>query len=129
MIRKIFPISLLALFLTTPVTTWSAVQNQSETKAASVQRSSQSPSVFKNVQGELSRVDDVKQFLWIKRSDGKEMEFKYTSQTQVTGGDNSIQGLANMSGNLLLIQYQTVGGTNQAVKIEIRPAEGSASAG
>jgi hypothetical protein len=123
MMRTIFPISLLALFLAIPPATWSAAQNETGGKGLMVQSPIPSPAAFKNVQGELFRVDDAKQLLWIKRSDGKEMEFTYTNQTQVTGGDNSIHGLAKMSGSQLQIQYQTVGSTNQAVKIEISPSK------
>jgi hypothetical protein len=127
--RRIFPISLLALFLAMPVAKWSAVQSQAGGEATKLESPSQAPAAYKNVQGELARVDDAKQLLWIKRSDGKEMQFQYTSQTQVTGGDNSIQGLADMNGSQLVIQYQMVGDTNQAVKIAISPNQAKPSAG
>lgn len=75
-------------------------------------------------EGQLLRVDAQQKLLWIKMIDGKEMQFSYNEQTQVEGTQDGVEGLARMSGRNLTVQYQSVGGTNTAVKIILEPALG-----
>ena len=103
--------------LATPAAMWSAQEKQSQPQM-------QIPSAFKSAEGDLSRMDAAKGLLWLKGQDGKETEFKYTIQTQVTGGDNTVEGLSKMEGTHLKIQYEVVAGSNNAVKIEIVPVQG-----
>jgi hypothetical protein len=112
--------------LATPAMAWGAqaTPTQLQTQSQNMQSQTPAPSDFKSAEGDLSRMDSAKGLLWIKGQDGKEMEFKFTSQTQVTGGDNTVEGLNKMEGTHLKIQYQVVGGSNNAVKIEIAPVEG-----
>ena len=56
-------------------------------------------------QGELVRVDAKASTLIIKAADGAQMQFRYTEQTKVTGSDESVAGLATMTGAQLAIRY------------------------
>lgn len=56
-------------------------------------------------QGELVRVDAKASTLIIKAADGAQMQFRYTEQTKVTGSDESVAGLATMTGAHLTIRY------------------------
>jgi hypothetical protein len=103
-----------------PALGWSAQATQAPTKIQE-QPPAEAPG-FKTVEGALSRIESAQQLLWIKAADGKEIEFKYSTQTQVTGGDNGVEGLANASGTYLKILYEIVDGVNNAVKIDILQA-------
>src|ERR1043166_6275296 len=41
---------------------------------------------FKTAEGALTRVESAQQLLWSKGEDGKEIEFKYSTETQLAGG-------------------------------------------
>ena len=56
-------------------------------------------------QGELVRVDAKTSTLVIKAADGAQMQFRYTEQTKVTGSDESVAGLATMTGARLTIRF------------------------
>jgi len=113
--RNVFLMTILFTLIAIPESIIGAAQNQLD-KAADLQ----APAAFKTAEGELTKVDSVKLMFWIKAADGKEMAFNYTSQTQVTGGDNTTQGLSKLGGSHLRIHYEIVAGSNQAVKIEIQ---------
>ena len=124
--NKIIATAALLALLAVPVKSSFAQTKQapSSPSANQMQAPEQSPAAFKTAQGALSRVDSAKQMIWIKGADGKEVEFKYSAQTQVTGGDNTVEGLAKMNGTQLKIQYEVVDGANNAVKIDIQPTKG-----
>lgn len=77
-------------------------------------------------EGELSKIDAQRQLIWIKTSDGNEMQFSYNKDTQVEGAGKTVEGLAKMSGTHLVIHYQAEGGANMlsranmASRIEIQ---------
>ena len=78
-------------------------------------------------EGELSKIDAQRQLLWIKTSDGNEIQFSYNKDTQVEGAGKTVEGLAKMSGNHLVIRYQAEGsanvasrGANMASRIEVQ---------
>src|SRR5436309_1751918 len=50
-------------------------------------------------QGQLLRVDVNAKTLAIRSSDVNQMQFRYTEQTKVVGGDRSVAGLATMAGS------------------------------
>jgi len=77
------------------------------------------PAALRTAEGDLSKVDTEKQLIWIKSEDGKELQFSYSKQTEVQGAGDSVEGLAGLSGTHLKIQYEIVGGINNAVKIEV----------
>src|SRR5262249_4794816 len=123
--NKFIAMAALLTLLAIPTKSWSQTKPAPNPSANQMQAPEQSsPAAFKTAQGALSRVDNAKQTLWIKGADGKEQEFKYNAQTQVTGGDNTVEGLAKMNGTQLKIQYEVVDGANNAVKIDIQSAKG-----
>jgi hypothetical protein len=46
-------------------------------------------------EGQLSRIDSENDFIWVKMSDGKEMQFSYTLMTDVEGADDDVEGLVD----------------------------------
>ena len=70
-------------------------------------------------EGEITKIDDQKQLIRIKTSDGKELEFSFNKDTQVEGAGKTVEGLAKMSGNHLSIHYKSEGGANMASRIEV----------
>jgi hypothetical protein len=80
------------------------------------------------VRGELLRVDTEAKTLAVKTSDGTEIQFAYTDQTEVTGAEKGVAGLATMSGVQVTVHYQkqeagAKGPAYAATKIEVRPAK------
>jgi len=71
--------------------------------------------------GELSKVDPASMSLWVKAADGKEIQFKYTNSTEVTGAADSPAGLANKGGSRVSVTFQKSGDDNVASKIEVLP--------
>jgi hypothetical protein len=115
-------IVMLSVLIAIPVTTWS-LSTGGATQETRLQAAQNAPQL-KSAEGELSRVETRNQLLWIKTADGKEMEFAYTDQTKVEGTGGSVEGLANMSGSFLKIQYHNQGATNVAVQIQVQPKKG-----
>ena len=81
-------------------------------------------------EGELLRVDDEKDMIWIRTSNGAEMQFSYTLTTDVVGAAESLEGLAKTTGQRLRVHYKpgvdkdllTSDEINTAVKIEVNPS-------
>lgn len=67
--------------------------------------------------GELTRVEAAGKKLYVKSSEGNEMEFQYNDQTKITGSEGSVEGLATMSGSSVRIHYED--GTKLASLIEV----------
>lgn len=59
--------------------------------------------------GELVDVDTTQQKLTVRNSQGEEMEFSYSQQTEVSGADQSVAGLATKSGSMITIEYSEQG--------------------
>ena len=73
----------------------------------------------KSYTGTLSKVDLTAKEITVKGSDEKEMVFTFNDRTQMTGVDNSPQGLTGKTGANLKITYQEGRGANLATKIEV----------
>lgn len=73
--------------------------------------------------GELSRVDADTKMLTVKTADGSEMEFSYNDETEVTGAQEGVAGLATASGSQVVVEYESDGTTHTATKIEVQPSQ------
>ena len=69
-------------------------------------------------EGELTKVDATAKTLSVKSSKGQEMEFRYNDQTQISGAEGGVEGLATKSGTPVIVHYDATSKT--ATKIEIR---------
>ena len=74
-------------------------------------------------QGQLLRVDVNAKTLAIRSSDVNQMQFRYTEQTKVVGGDRSVAGLATMAGSPVTIKYTKQGADNVATEIEVHQGQ------
>jgi len=72
--------------------------------------------------GELLKVDTEKMTLSIKSADGAEQEFTYNSQTEITGAQKGVQGLATAAGSKVIVSYTMSGETKTATKVDVQPA-------
>jgi hypothetical protein len=75
----------------------------------------------KSASGELVRVDTDAKTFTIKSDEGEEMDFFYSDQTVVVGGEKGIQGLSSNEGSKLTVFYTETEGKRQADRIEIKP--------
>jgi hypothetical protein len=69
-------------------------------------------------EGELTKVDSATKTLSVKNSKGMEMEFLYTEQTQISGAEGGVEGLATKSGAQVRVHFDAASKT--ATKIEVR---------
>jgi hypothetical protein len=74
-------------------------------------------------EGVLTSIDANNHMLRVMGTDNKEWVFIYTDETQVTGPEKSVQGLAGKSGTKLRITYQVEQGKNVATSIEVAAPE------
>jgi hypothetical protein len=72
------------------------------------------------VEGELLRVDANAKTLMIRTADATPMQFIYTDDTKVTGADDSISGLATMTGAAVIVSYMTKQQDHIATNIEVK---------
>jgi hypothetical protein len=77
----------------------------------------------KALEGVLTSIDTNNHMLRVMGTDNKEWLFIYTDETQVTGADKSVQGLAGKSGTKLRITYRVEQGKNLATNIEVAAPE------
>lgn len=77
-------------------------------------------------QGSLVRVDTTAQTIAVADAAGQEKEFKYDDRTEVSGPENTIEGLATQQGTQVTVHFKQEGDENLAKKIEMssEPAEG-----
>ena len=80
------------------------------------------PMPDKSFEGNLVKVDLAAKLLTVKGLDDKDVMFVYNNDTQMTGIDNSPQGLAGKTGTRLRITYRESRGINLAIKIETTTA-------
>ena len=76
-----------------------------------------------SLRGELIKVDIDKMQLVVKDADGMEQTFRYTSQTEVTGGDEGVAGLATKAGSRVIVHYTGEKENRTATKIEVLPQQ------
>jgi hypothetical protein len=80
------------------------------------------PMPDKSFEGSLVKVDVAAKLITVKGLDDKDVMFVYNNDTQMTGMDNSPQGLAGKTGSRLKITYRESRGINLAIKIETTTA-------
>ena len=80
----------------------------------------QQEAALQEAEGALSKVDSQMKLIWIKTSDGKEMQFDYNMDTHVEGAE-TVEGLAKMSGNNVRVRFRAEDKGNVAVHIEVLP--------
>jgi hypothetical protein len=68
------------------------------------------------VEGELAKVDAAAKTLSVKTSKG-DMEFRYNDQTQISGAEGGVEGLATQSGAPVKVHFDPASKT--ATKIEV----------
>ena len=73
------------------------------------------------VSGELVSVAADTKTLVVKTAADKEMTFTYTDQTEITGADKGVAGLATAKGSMVTVHYTMRGTSNVAAKIEVKP--------
>jgi hypothetical protein len=69
------------------------------------------------VEGELTKVDAMGKTLSIKISQGQEMELRYNDQTQISGAEGGVEGLATQSRIPVRAHFDSI--TKTATKIEV----------
>ena len=67
-------------------------------------------------EGELTKVDATDKTISVKSAKGKEMAFRYTDETQVSGADG-VEGLATKSGAHVRVHFDAT--TKIASQIEV----------
>ena len=67
-------------------------------------------------EGTLLQVDTQAQRLSVEASDGSQMAFDYTADTQIVGAADSIEGLAAASGTQVRVHYDA---NATAIRIEV----------
>jgi 3-oxoacyl-(acyl-carrier-protein) synthase len=72
------------------------------------------------MRGELTKVDVDAKMISIKSADGTETQFTYTDDTEVTGAQKNVAGLATQTGWRVTVTYITTGTTKAATKIEVQ---------
>ena len=70
--------------------------------------------------GELTKVDVDAKMISIKSADGTETQFTYTDDTEVSGAQKNVAGLATQAGSRVTVHYTTTGTTKAATKIEVQ---------
>jgi hypothetical protein len=68
-------------------------------------------------EGELTKVDATDKTISVKSSKGKEVAFRYTDETQVSGAEGGIEGLATKSGTHVRVHFDAA--TKTASQIEV----------
>ena len=85
---------------------------------------SQAPQAEKSFSGTLTNVDAAKKEISVKGPGNQpEMTFMYTDQTQVTGAEKTVQGLAAKGGAELKVTYREQGPERIATRIEVSEAK------
>jgi len=69
-------------------------------------------------EGHLTKVNIAARILTVKGDDDKEVMFVYNDDTQMTGIDNTPQGLIGKTGTRLKVTYRESRGINLATKLE-----------
>src|SRR5688572_15317409 len=72
----------------------------------------------RNFEGHLTKVNLAARIITVKGADDKEMMFVYNDETQMTGIDNTPQGLIGKTGTRLKVTYKESRGINLATRLE-----------
>jgi hypothetical protein len=95
----------------------SAETQNSATQSEQAEQRNNQVVVGQVVEGELTKVDAVAKTLSIKISQGREMELRYNDQTQISGAEGSVEGLAIQSRTPVRARFDAASKT--ATKIEV----------
>jgi len=74
--------------------------------------------VERTFEGHLTKVNIAARIITVKGDDDKEVMFVYNDDTQMTGIDNTPQGLIGKTGTRLKVTYKESRGINLATKVE-----------
>jgi hypothetical protein len=77
----------------------------------------------RSIQGELIQVDTDAQTLVVRGEDGMPMQFQYTDETEVSGAQDSIAGLASEQNARVTVHFTEEDGARKATRIEVQPAQ------
>jgi Cu/Ag efflux protein CusF len=69
--------------------------------------------------GELTSVDPEAMTLTIKAADGKAWTFRYTADTEVSGAQAGVAGLATQAGTVVTVHFEGEDEARTATKIEV----------
>jgi hypothetical protein len=72
----------------------------------------------RNFEGHLTKVNLAAQIITVKGEDDKEMMFVYNDETQMSGIENTPQGLIGKTGTRLKVTYKESRGINLAIRLE-----------
>jgi YD repeat-containing protein len=73
--------------------------------------------------GELVQVDTDARTVSIRAEDGTQMQFSYNDQTQVSGAQSSIAGLAGERDAKVTVHYTEQAGVRTAQRIEVEAGQ------
>jgi hypothetical protein len=125
MIRKLtLPAAFAALVLALSLTAFAQQDNPPEQIPPATTPGQETPApVERNFEGHLTKVNLAARIITVKGADDKEMMFVYNDETQMTGIDNTPQGLLGKTGTRLKVTYKESRGINLATKLEGSPTE------
>src|SRR5262249_48934682 len=109
---------LLAAIMALTCDACAAGQQSAVPREETLQAQQQEAMVF---QGSLVQVNTEAKMLTVRNADNKEMQFIYTETTAIVGAENTAQGLAGKSGEIVKVTYTVKQGVNQANRVEILP--------
>ena len=72
----------------------------------------------RSFEGHLTKVNLAARIITVKGDDDKEMMFVYNDDTQMSGIENTPQGLIGKTGTRLKITYKESRGINLAIRVE-----------
>jgi hypothetical protein len=97
----------------------SACDEQRNSPVDQAAQSDLQQSVEQIAEGLVTRVDEQTGLIWIRANDGSEHAFRYSDDTEITGADDNIEGLADKSGVRLKVWYTSSEVGNTAREIEV----------
>lgn len=69
--------------------------------------------------GELTSVDPDEMTITLKGPDGKAWSFRYNEDTEVSGAQQGVAGLATRTGTIVTVHFEGEGDERMATKIEV----------
>ena len=75
------------------------------------------------VQGQLMAVDTEAMTITVNIAEGQSVQFRYTDETEVSGAQDSIAGLATAANAMVTVTFTEEGETRTATRIEVQAAQ------
>jgi urease accessory protein UreE len=94
-------------------------------EAQQAQEDGQDQPQVRSESGTLTWVDVDKQTFAITTAEGQELQFHFTEQTTISGGQEGVAGLATEKGASVRVEYEAKDRMAMATLIEVQPAEAS----